>query len=114
MDALRRTPALLCCAAYRRALAAPRQPNAPVLPKMHRMKGMRSKASAGGMDIDFSDYNDGIDFGDHDVPMMEGDPTEKVLSPVPMNAVERFVLLPPAAGQLPLLLVLLRQRDAEG
>jgi hypothetical protein len=57
---------------------------------MHRMKGMRSKASAGGMDIDFSDYNDAIDLGDHDVPMMEGDPTEKVLSPVPMNAVERF------------------------
>ena len=67
------------------------------MPKMHRMKGMRSKASAGGMDIDFSDYNDAIDLGDHDVPMMEGDPTEKVLSPVPMNAVERFqaTYLPP-------------------
>ena len=47
---------------------------------MHRMKGMRSKASAGGMDIDFGDqlYNDAIDIGDPDVPMMEGDPTEKV------------------------------------
>ena len=44
------------------------------------MKGMRSKASAGGMDIDFGDalYNDAIDMGDPDVPMMEGDPTEKV------------------------------------
>ena len=44
------------------------------------MKGTRSKAAAGGMDIDFSDalYNDGIDLGDPDVPMMEGDPTEKV------------------------------------
>lgn len=44
------------------------------------MKGMRSKASAGGMDIDFGDalYNDAIDMGDPDVPMMEGDATEKV------------------------------------
>ncbi len=47
--------------------------------RMHRMKA-RSKAAAGGMDIDFGDamYNDGIDIGDPDVPMMEGDPTEKV------------------------------------
>ena len=87
---------------------------------MHRMKGMRSKASAGGMDIDFSDYNDAVDLGDPDVPMMEGDPSEKVLSPVPMNAVQclqgaYFVLFPAAAaGQLPLLLVLLRQREAGG
>ena len=46
---------------------------------MHRMKA-RSKAAAGGMDIDFGDaiYNDGIDIGDPDVPMMEGDLSEKV------------------------------------
>jgi len=61
---------------------------------MHRMKGMRSKASAGGMDIDFSDYTDAIDLGlgDHDVPMMEGDPTEKVL----LNAVECLERFPAA------------------
>jgi hypothetical protein len=47
---------------------------------MHRMRGMRSKASAGGMDIDFADmvYNDALDIVDPDVPMLEGDPTEKV------------------------------------
>lgn len=47
--------------------------------RMHRMKA-RSKAAAGGMDIDFGDaiYNDGIDIGDPDVPMMEGDLSEKV------------------------------------
>jgi hypothetical protein len=50
--------------------------------RMHRMKA-RSKAAAGGMDIDFGDamYNDGIDIGDPDVPMMEGDPTDKVWAP---------------------------------
>lgn len=42
---------------------------------------MRSKAAAGGMDIDFGDvlYNEAIDLND-DVPMMEGgEPTEKVV-----------------------------------
>ena len=45
---------------------------------MHRMKAMRSKASVGGMDIDFSDALYDADLGDPDVPMLEGDPTEKV------------------------------------
>jgi len=45
------------------------------------MKGMRSKAAAGGMDIDFGDvlYNEALDLGNDDVPMMEGDPAEKVV-----------------------------------
>ena len=47
---------------------------------MHRMKGLRSKASA-GMDIDFSDplYHDSIEhLTDPDVTMMEGENIEKV------------------------------------
>jgi len=43
---------------------------------------MRSKAAAGGMDIDFGDvlYNEAIDLGNNDdVPMMEGDLAEKVV-----------------------------------
>merc|ERR1712216_1015020 len=57
---------------------------------MHRMKAMRSKASVGGMDIDFSDALYDADLGDPDVPMLEGDPTEKV---VPDHALSRTLAI---------------------